>query len=824
MSLVSWFPLNGDIRDRVNGNIFSNASSAAFVENDKFGKSLYATGLTGFKYPAATNAEIFNNDYFSVSFWLYVPVESSDDNKNNMIIFGNDSTTASTDTVNDRKYSLFQYPTCNDLHLSWQNDDGTMYAGFVLYSVLPSYTWTHVCLTYDSSKGVFCYINGELKWSTTKSTAQTTANWKCDTYAFWQYRNRYLSDVRVYNHCLSVKEVKELSKGLLLKYSFDGLTTNKQINGLQNWSATSFSYDSSNNTYTITSKYGTDCSEIWGSGPCVKYLSVPYGYTYRVSADVYVTTDHTFQIDVNNGAASGSTWNGNDNDNTTLRKNSSLSVKAKTWTHVYWGSTNTNTNNTNQVAITCYDLLGLKCYNDTEAVTWYIKNFKFELSKNTFAEGFKPVISDTLIYDESGFDYNGTVMGSLYKSNDDIHNGTHWTGDFANAVYNKAFVPLQVFTYSAWIKSENTGSVGYEYIMGNGRDYGNNRGASIRVIHSNGTVNFDLGNGTTTLQLGSKSSVVDNKWHMVTGTYDGTTASLYLDGLLQNSGTLAGPLTWSDVANGTTGKSFVVGKMTHSYPSTNCFFAYTGDISDVRVYHTCFTAEDVLSLYQIRKSISKTGELFVNSIDESNVNSLKILSSGKQQAKTFNEIITLSDGSMWLQLQHHDMTGSLDDVANHKFTSGDAVRNTNIYLDENRWCCFPLIKTCDHGDNYEFMVIHQNNNNKALEQVRWSQTTSPYDSTFATTTHANITPIENVGSSYGGMYPGGNNNAWYFNNSINGNWYGCGCCYSDWSSGAVPSYNGVTVKYIQDVFIRIYSTNYSERKGDIIIAKEINNE
>lgn len=150
--------------DRINGYVLKNGSAATFVENDKFGKSLAATAAcTGFVYPAKTNAEIFNSDFCSIAFWIYVPVEAADSNPNNLIIFGNDSIGPSTPYYT-RKYSLFQYPTCNDLHLSWYNtDSSSMYASFVLTGVLPSYKWTHVCLTYDGTKGVYCYINGELK-------------------------------------------------------------------------------------------------------------------------------------------------------------------------------------------------------------------------------------------------------------------------------------------------------------------------------------------------------------------------------------------------------------------------------------------------------------------------------------------------------------------------------------------------------------------------------------------------------------------------------------------------------------------------------------
>lgn len=243
----------------------------------------------------------------------------------------------------------------------------------------------------------------------------------------------------------------------------------------------------------------------------------------------------------------------------------------------------------------------------------------------------------------------------------------------------------------------------------------------------------------------------------MTATYDGTTATLYIDGVQNSTGTLAGPLTWGDV--GTSGKTFVIGKMTHLYTDISVYFPFIGDLSDVRVYNTCFSASDVLDLYQTKKSISRSGELFVNSIDEASDNTLSIISTGEQKAVKFNEIMTLSDGSMWLQLMHHDLQGINNEDA--WFTVGGvAVRNSNIYIDENRWACFPLINTCDHGDNYELMVIEQEGDQGSkFIRHRWIQTVNPYEATFSTTLHADITAVENIGGGYGGMYPGGENNA-----------------------------------------------------------------
>ena len=168
---------------------------------------------------------------------------------------------------------------------------------------------------------------------------------------------------------------------------------------------------------------------------------------------------------------------------------------------------------------------------------------------------------------------------------------------------------------------------------------------------------------------------------------------------------------------------------------------------------------------------------------------------------------------------HHDMLGKTDHSNN--FTNCDIVRNSNCFIDENRWACFPLMKICDHGSSYEFMVIQQKKNGDAIARYRWSQSVSPYDATFSTTTHANIIAIENIPDNYGGMYPGTYNNSWFFNNSVNGNWFGCGFVDGEYDGGQLPGYAGASIKGTQDVFIRVYSNTFSERNGGVISTTEI---
>lgn len=102
--------------------------------------------------------------------------------------------------------------------------------------------WTHVCVTYDKiTHQQSLYINGEYKASNIMSF-----DWKHHLnqkiyigqglQGGWRYTlNGSMNDVRIYDHCLSPKEVHEIAKGLVLHYqlndpNWEGYTITK-LNG-----------------------------------------------------------------------------------------------------------------------------------------------------------------------------------------------------------------------------------------------------------------------------------------------------------------------------------------------------------------------------------------------------------------------------------------------------------------------------------------------------------------------------------------------------------------------------------------------------------------
>lgn len=151
----------------------------------------------------------------------------------------------------------------------------------------------------------------------------------------------------------------------------NGLSTVNYFPGFNNFNSASYSYNTSENKYTIVSAVTTS---VWGSGVCLvsNKIRVPHKMVYRVILDIYVPTEHDIQIDINNSPISGTITGGNDNDYG--RTITNFNIPAKTWTTIIFGSGNNNTNNTNGVDISPYDAIGLITSGDSSAVTWYIRN------------------------------------------------------------------------------------------------------------------------------------------------------------------------------------------------------------------------------------------------------------------------------------------------------------------------------------------------------------------------------------------------------------------------------------------------------------------
>ena len=113
MSLQVWLPLNGNTNNQGLLGELTQTTTPTYVDG-KLGKAM-STG--GYKMTAEQTEQVLNNEAVSICFWIYINADDGTTD-NRAMFFGN----GDVGSNNNRKFSLFNYPTVNDFHWSWMND------------------------------------------------------------------------------------------------------------------------------------------------------------------------------------------------------------------------------------------------------------------------------------------------------------------------------------------------------------------------------------------------------------------------------------------------------------------------------------------------------------------------------------------------------------------------------------------------------------------------------------------------------------------------------------------------------------------------------
>ena len=166
------------------------------------------------------------------------------------------------------------------------------------------------------------------------------------------------------------------------------------------------------------------------------------------------------------------------------------------------------------------------------------------------------------------------------------------------------------FTVSAWIKRD-TGLINASIISK--RDNSYTDGYDLRI---NGTCNLEMSwkNGSTQSII-SNTTIPENEWHQVSIIYNGTTASLYIDGVLDKSTPLSAP-----VANS---RPCLIAAADGYDPNTTAFFK--GNIDEVRIWNVALTEAQLrYVMNQEIESISSNvdGDILPTTITNNEVSSI----------------------------------------------------------------------------------------------------------------------------------------------------------------------------------------------------------
>lgn len=587
MALQVWLPLTKDLRNQGlsditvtnNGATFSSAGKLGGCYEFASGKRIQTT------LPASTSLK---SKAISFACWMYVTSWNSSYDCFMSIADGTG--------WNQSRATLCRNNTASTL--TWNIADGSNRAYVTTTSALSLNTWTHVAGTYDGTN-LKIYINGVLNNTATSTLSINYAGifniggWSGANYPF----NGKLNDVRIYDHCLSPMEVKELSKGLILHYPLNrqGWGQENLLPGT-NLGTTSWNWTMQAGNYTTAEETtlsgvrgckftrGTTAQSGWS---VIFYNNINESLfkastKYKLSVDIYPSVNTNFVVSIRES-------NGT---NVFAIAASAKAVTANKWNHLEFDLTTVAT-----LPSSTGETIYFQSMDSSTGVSYIFRNLKLE--EGEIATPWCPNSSDILAttmglngtteYDISGFCNNGIRYGTF---NFNSETPKYAVSTQYNGTDNTLKIPFDAsvwpdnFTMSIWFRKDELGSKSCETLFGgpSGFEMDTRSGAATTLSLYMASVRG--GNVYTGFEFG--------KWYMVTLVNDGVNELYYING---------------DLVKTIEKKSMPVGTYYIGSWQTANKQNYMGLLSDARIYATALSASDIKSLYQNCATIDADGTI-----------------------------------------------------------------------------------------------------------------------------------------------------------------------------------------------------------------------
>ena len=599
MSLQVWLPLNGNLNNQgLDGSLeFANTASATVAADGKIGScySFSATSGTGLLLSKGKSASEFMDAYINHHSWSMCAWVRTTSNDN--VVFG-------------LTYGLRLWcGSTNYVHL--YNNTRNVSASNNISTI--DGKWHHICATYntldnavnvyvDGIKGTTSYYpSGETyasSWSNSVAIGRDFNNSIASSHYYFQGS---MNDVRIYDHCLSAKEVKEISKGLVLHYKLSDPYIEPTTNNYSGWSTNCYNGVTGKYNYgTTTDMYydnldgitrvrmGTGNLDAW---PYVFFNNItpPSNGEYRtLSFDYYPTIKDKINFYTYN--TSGTiTWIANGVKGT----GGNIPVNTNSWNHISVTIKNTGSSNSGFG----YMRIGLEKHTSSTSNYWLFKNIQIESKDHStpFVIGSR---DESTVYDCSGLANNGTKIGGVTPSSNPLPIRYDKSYDFDGntgsiQIPNLAkLAPSGEFTMNCWIYHDDTwSSKGFETILGGPSGF--ELEAKNRSTNSPALWAYSWGQGSATYEL--------NKWNMITMTRNASESKFYINGELKITGS-AGTIP--------SGNYFIGAWNTSSQQN------YKGRISDFRIYSAVLSIDDIKVLYNTSASVDKNGNMYAYEFKE----------------------------------------------------------------------------------------------------------------------------------------------------------------------------------------------------------------
>lgn len=509
---------------------------------------------------------------FSVSFWFY-----HSGNSRRGVLFGDYG------LVESNRINL-EITAANKLRFWWDGSPDWTCTNFTL----TTQTWYHCVFVYDGSS-VKLYINGEL--SDTRSGALTAKTPSGNYYLGRDVRTGAtafygkLSDFRIYNHDLSIKEIKELSKGLLLHYTFNDSSIEPTTNLVTRISSSNTRVTISGRTATVGTAAGDSYFAI------ILSTSLTSGETYNISYDVEMAEGDRCTF--------GFYYNSKMNHNHTLTNGHNSYTVTPTTTLATITFDNTNRSNANPIKLS---------------------NFQIE-KKNHETQYVIGSRTPTILYDNSGMGNDAIIGGSFVIEPNSGARYEYCTKFNSNYLLTDDVLTSdnKQMTISVWLKP----TVNQTGCIWNGRS---TTGYSFGVFYLGGGIRFDDNGG----QMQCSTQLPLNQWTHVVCTWEtGGQKKVYYNGVLKTSATAG--------ANSHTNTKATIGTSSTGdvAPSGNEFKGY---MSDYRIYRKALSIAEVLNLYQDSVIIDNKQDIFAYEFIETSNENTHIVKNGNFKIKnTINE-------------------------------------------------------------------------------------------------------------------------------------------------------------------------------------------
>lgn len=799
MSLQIWLPLDGNLNNQGVTGFKPVGSSVTYATGGKISSKCWSGGTV--TIGAADAEKIFNNNQLSVAFWIYPRANG------NGRIFGNESGSGK-----QRYFTIFQYANgqggeldATSLHLSWAG--ASSHFSSVESGVMPKNKWTHVCVTYNRNNNINIYINGE-KIKTYTSPYLEAASFKIDTDILVNSSIRYMNDLRIYNHTLEPREVKELAKGLLVHYTFDSPTMRTNLfntplylaaNQKNNCTLVNYGTNGFTMTSTGSDPWVGNVSSLNGSLGAGVAFPVTAGYEYTLS------WEHVSGLELNKNFITF--YN---SSNVAIANYTSLGApNAK-------GNMRYETFTVPSGAVKVYARLGQQSLTSGESITID----KLCLRAGGLAE-FGPVNTTELVYDSSGYNHHASMYNKCILTTDTQQGhyalrtyGNTASSSLAASSYIKSDIGYSLtptaFTISfaakvnAW-GVQTSGLMSLSTNASTPTDY-----TACLLAQYDSKFQLNATGGDTNVSL-STNLIKVGEWHHYALRWDGSSWTGFRDG--NDIQSLAASITPDPFRYIYLGLNAAGGAYRDADVSWGEFRLYTTALSDTEIIREA----------QLAQRLLRNGTEQLICVNEGNITTSQINAAGMHTLNQVSELLELDDGSCWIQISHHNNRGMT-----YRFASTDDFANKFVYHNDDCWSAFHLIS--QHGlynGQYEFMAMENVGTTNNFNVYRWSQTVNPLTATYSDVAPGSAKVTYNdkytVPTRNGGMWKINSNTFFCITNTNSGNWFGAFGAWA-WHGSGIPTFQDGSTSGLLELYMRIDPKGklYREFKGGITMPTTIN--